>query len=183
MAAQLGTRLTGVLPIAVVAALLVFTCTHGPVPAGADNPPPAAKSAQPSTEEEDSDGAEIDPLGPNAACYVCHIPFVREKLSKVHLKEKIGCIQCHGRSAGHANDEDIGATKPDVYFKRHQVDAACRECHKEHDVPARQVIARWIERGHPPAPAICTDCHGAHRIEQSAQDADKPGQPVSQKDS
>ena len=121
------------------------------------------------------DSPEIDPLGANAACYVCHMTFVREELSKVHLKKKVTCIECHGLSAGHANDEDVGATPPDVTFKRKEVDASCGECHKEHDVPARKVIARWLERGRPVLPAICTDCHGAHKIERPEEsEPDKP---------
>ena len=131
---------------------------------------PLAPSAETNDADDAPAGGFIDPMGPNAACYVCHIPFVREELSKVHLKEKIGYIQCHGVSAGHANDENIGATKPDVYFKRQQVDAACGECHKEHDVSARAVIGRWLERGQPATPTICTDCHGTHRIERAADD-------------
>lgn len=64
------------------------------------------------------DGHEIDPMGPNGACYVCHIPFVQEDISKIHLAKKVTCVKCHGISAAHANDEDIGATKPDHYYNR-----------------------------------------------------------------
>jgi len=106
---------------------------------------------------------EVDPLGPNAACYVCHMTFVKEPLSKVHAKAKVSCIQCHGLSAPHANDEDIGATKPDITFKRDAVDAACRKCHETHDVAPAKVTARWQARKSPPDP-ICTSCHGSHKI-------------------
>ena len=78
--------------------------------------------------------------------------------------------QSIGLSAPHANDEDIGATKPDITYERDAVDAACGTCHTTHDVPARQVVARFLE-GRPPAGAgpICTDCHGSHRIARAAE--------------
>ena len=109
-------------------------------------------------------GEKIDPLSANANCYVCHMTFVREPISKVHFKAKVNCIKCHGLSAAHANDEDIGATKPDVMYKRGQVDAMCRKCHEEHDVPAAEVVGRFIERKPDRSPAVCTDCHGQHKI-------------------
>ena len=116
-----------------------------------------------------SSAQEIDPLGPNAACYVCHTTFVREQMSKVHLAEKVTCVKCHGLSDKHANDENIGATKPDVTFKRAQIDAACEKCHDEHDVSARKVLARFRQRHLPAGQApVCTDCHGMHRIDRSA---------------
>ncbi len=134
---------------AAVAALLVLACA----------PPPKR-------------AAEVDPLGPNAACYVCHMTYVREELSKTHLAAKVSCIQCHGLSAPHANDEDIGATKPDIVFQRAAINPACRKCHPTHDVAPEKVLARWEQRraaglapkAARPASAACTDCHGRHRI-------------------
>ena len=112
----------------------------------------------------------IDPLGPNSACYVCHMTFVRESLSKTHLAAQVPCVKCHGLSAKHANDENIGATKPDRMYQRHQVDPACAECHKKHDVPAAKVVARFAERKLPTRAApVCTDCHGTHRIDRAAK--------------
>jgi len=106
---------------------------------------------------------EVSPLGPNAACYVCHMTFVRESLSKVHAEAKVGCIDCHGLSAGHANDEDIGATKPDIMHKGAAIDAGCRKCHETHDVEPAKVVARWSARKAPAEPT-CTACHGSHKI-------------------
>jgi hypothetical protein len=134
-----------------------------------------------SVQDRERQGDEVDerhetPLNANAACYVCHIPFMREDLSTVHLAETIGCIACHGVSAGHANDEEIGATPPDVTFTRNQIDDFCGTCHETHDVPPELVVGRWIERElRPGAAAVCTDCHGSHRIARAGGAGIPPG--------
>jgi hypothetical protein len=130
--------------------------------------------------DEESDAGYLDPLGPNAACYVCHMTFVDEPLAVTHLRAKITCIDCHGTSQGHANDEKIGATKPDIVIPRSQLNRACRKCHERHDVRPEEVIARWIKRARSrqarPAgkplrpPVVCTDCHGSHRVSRAQQD-------------
>ncbi len=113
------------------------------------------------------DLAGSNPLGPNAACYICHMTYVKEPMSRAHLQHKVYCINCHGPSVGHVNDEDIGATKPDIYFKRDQIDASCRKCHATHVAAPRKVIARWLERKLTTSPPVCTDCHGLHKIKRS----------------
>jgi nitrate/TMAO reductase-like tetraheme cytochrome c subunit len=115
--------------------------------------------------------AKRDTLGVNAACYVCHATFVQEELTTVHLKQAIGCIRCHGTSAAHANDEHIGATKPDVIIKGTQINGFCRDCHHTHDVPPERLLARAQERGlsKPPSSVTCTDCHGRHKIAKPSQ--------------
>jgi len=167
--------------VAVAGLLLVYATWHQPRAEADDPAPSAAKPAakpradgkdEPPDEDEDD---LTNPLGANAACYVCHMTFVREELSKVHLAAKVGCIKCHGLSAGHANDEDIGATKPDVTFQHDQVDKMCGECHDEHDVSARKVVARFLQRKLAPKTTACTDCHGTHKIERSAEDAQQAG--------
>jgi len=95
--------------------------------------------------------------------------FVREEMSRVHLPEKVTCIECHGLSAAHANDEHIGATPPDIKFKRDEIDPACSKCHEGHDAPAKKVLARWLERGRPGPSPTCTECHGTHKIERPAE--------------
>ncbi|MBL7218921.1 MAG: hypothetical protein ISS69_02310 [Phycisphaerae bacterium] len=123
-------------------------------------------------------GDKNNPLGPNAACYVCHMTYVKEPMSRLHLKHKVYCIDCHGTSAAHANDEDIGATKPDIYFKRDQVNGSCRKCHEHHDAAPEKVIKRWIEKKLTVSPPVCTDCHGSHKIKRAkdkdAKSATKP---------
>ena len=145
-------RLGLLLGAAAAAALLVLAC--GPRPDKPDAPADAA----------------TNPLGPNAGCYVCHMTFVREELSRTHLEAKVGCVDCHGTSAPHANDEDIGATKPDTTYTRAQVSPSCRKCHPTHDVAPEKLIAHWqTRRPAKPAealvpPIVCTDCHRTHRI-------------------
>jgi cytochrome c553 len=155
----------GVATIAILG-ILGWLATESPRARAADPKPAAASSAkQPEKKTE-----KIDPLSVNATCYVCHMTFVREQISKVHFKEKVTCIKCHGLSAAHANDEDIGATKPDIMYKREQVDAMCRKCHEEHDAPAHEVIERFLDRKPPASPAVCTDCHGMHRIQVAEEE-------------
>jgi len=119
--------------------------------------------------EAETSKATVDPVSVNAACYVCHMAFVHEKISEVHLKAKVTCIDCHGMSAGHANDENIGATRPDITYERRQVDLMCGKCHRGHDVPAVQVVRRFVERKLTNPLVVCTDCHGTHWIEPPAQ--------------
>ena len=145
MAKELGNSMRAVLGSGVIAGCLLLACLCSCNPTAAETGP--------------SQFEETNPLGANAACYVCHITFVQEELSKTHLRAKVPCIRCHGLSAGHANDEDIGATPPDVSFKRDQVDAMCIECHKSHAIAAEELAV------HKRAP-ICTDCHDSHRIKK-----------------
>ncbi len=129
--------------------------------------PVAKPSAKPATDHAAKPAAAANnPLGPNAACYVCHMTYVKEPMSRLHLKHKVYCIDCHGPSIGHANDEDIGATKPDKYFKRGQVNASCRKCHSDHDAKPELVIKRYIDRKLTTDSPVCTDCHGQHRIKR-----------------
>jgi hypothetical protein len=163
----MGTRLNrafgaAALGITVAAAVGLLGSTLAGADKKAEKEPAAA--AAPSGEDAS------DPAGANAACYVCHMTFVKEELAKVHLKAKVGCIQCHGLSAKHANDENIGATKPDITFKHDQIDPACAKCHEGHNVPAKKVVARFTERHLPANSApICTDCHGQHKIARAAE--------------
>jgi hypothetical protein len=140
--------------LAVLALLAAYRVGAIALAQGAAPPPAEPAAAEPTN----------DPLGPNAACYICHMTFVREELAKTHLKADVTCIACHGVSNRHANDENIGATKPDVVFQRDEVNASCRTCHPTHDVPPEAVIARWLERKLTKSPPVCTDCHGSHRI-------------------
>lgn len=138
---------------------------------------PAFESAA-LADDDDDEGPTIDPMSVNANCYVCHIPFVREEISRTHFAEDVTCIECHGVSAAHVNDEDIGATKPDIVYERDEIDAKCVSCHEKHKASARDVIGRYIERSPVPDPVVCTDCHGHHRIERPESAKDCPYNPL-----
>jgi formate-dependent nitrite reductase cytochrome c552 subunit len=104
----------------------------------------------------------------NSACYVCHVNYETDGLVVTHGKEEIGCIDCHGESLDHRNDED-NITPPDIMYPLDTIDEKCWECHDGHDVPATEVIARWQERcpeKTDPKKVVCTDCHFQHRLER-----------------
>lgn len=95
---------------------------------------------------------------------------MKEDLARTHQLKGVACTRCHGPSIKHANDENIGASKPDMTFTRAKIDAACAGCHKHHNAPARVVVARFLERHLPLQSApTCTDCHGTHRIEKASK--------------
>ena len=172
----MGNRLKLSLAFCVVVGLSVLF-VHGlcAVAAQGDDAPKPAEKVVPDAagpnetgpEESDVEAPMIDPLGPNAACYVCHMTFVFEELALVHLTQKVTCIKCHGTSGPHANDENIGATKPDITYPREKIDAHCGECHKTHDASAQDVVARWLEIDQPDGQPVCTDCHGMHKISRA----------------
>ncbi|MCK4292110.1 MAG: cytochrome c3 family protein [Planctomycetes bacterium] len=152
MAQELGKSIRLALLVIVTAGLATLACMCSCCP-----PPDNSIGAE---AEAAAQFDETNPLGANAACYVCHITFVKEELSKAHLKARITCVGCHGVSAGHANDEDIGATPPDVTFERGRVDAMCLKCHKRHDISGLKAAAAK-------PPPVCTDCHDTHRIKKA----------------
>ena len=102
----------------------------------------------------------------NFACYVCHGNYEDEKLVVTHGKKKVGCIDCHGKSYAHRNDED-NITPPDKMYPLEEVDKMCVACHDTHNVPAQEVLERWQERcptKRNPKEIVCTDCHYQHRL-------------------
>jgi hypothetical protein len=122
-----------------------------------------------------SPGGAGDRLPPNAACYICHMPLMKDTITKTHAKAGITCTRCHGLSAAHANDEKIGATPPDRKFRNGEGIAFCRTCHKTHDVAPEAVVQRYRQRvaaapaaTQPTASIACTQCHGAHRLLRQA---------------
>ncbi len=110
-----------------------------------------------------------------AACFVCHANFKTESLAQGHAKAKMGCIDCHGKSYAHRNDEN-NTTPPEKMYARDQIDYACRQCHPSHDVPAAKVVVLALQRGlsqTDPKAILCTDCHGHHRLAQRTVRWDK----------
>ena len=104
----------------------------------------------------------------NQSCYVCHDNYKEEELVIRHGVEEIGCIDCHGKSFDHRDDED-NVTPPEVMYPRAEINECCSDCHDEHDVSPSKVIAQWQKRGlteTDPKKLVCTDCHFRHRLER-----------------
>jgi hypothetical protein len=155
------------LPLAAIALLAVGGEGTAPNPGGRGSQiaaparptspvPPAAKAAAPA-------GRRTADNGP---CFVCHANYEEEPLAVCHAKQGTGCMDCHGPSLAHRNDEG-NVTPPDIIYPAARIDAACKKCHEEHNAPAARVIARWQERcpaKTKPAQIVCTDCHGEHRL-------------------
>ena len=102
----------------------------------------------------------------NQACYVCHTNYEEEPFAVYHGVDDVTCIDCHGKSFDHRNDED-NITPPDVMYPPEKIAGKCAECHETHDASAAKVLARWRERcpeKDDPKSIVCTDCHGQHRL-------------------
>ncbi len=115
------------------------------------------------------------PVADNSSCFVCHNNYHDEPLAVIHANGNVGCIDCHGKSLAHRNDED-NITPPDIMYPAERIDAACNDCHDSHDAPARDVIAMWQKRcpqKTDPKQLVCTDCHGEHRLERRVVEWDK----------
>ncbi len=131
---------------------------------GCESGDPAADAATAPAESADEGTA----LSGNAGCLVCHMTFLKEPLSVGHLEAKIPCTGCHGPSAAHANDENVGATPPDIRIQTAGVDTFCRTCHKLPRNHPEKIILGVVHRKGPEPGQVCTDCHGKHRIDESA---------------
>ncbi len=118
---------------------------------------------------------KVDLKVDNFACYVCHGNYDGEEMVVSHGVEAIGCIDCHGKSYEHRNDED-NITPPDKMYPLEAVDKMCAVCHDMHDAPARKVLEKWQERcpeKTDPKEIVCTDCHYQHRLDRRTVRWDK----------
>ena len=110
------------------------------------------------------------------------MPFLKESLAIAHAKAEVWCGTCHGPSARHVEDENIGATPPDVVYGKGQIDRMCGQCHEPKKHPQltaktrrsrlaqgektqREIKGRKIK-----VAGICTDCHGRHWIPPRGQE-------------
>jgi len=121
---------------------------------------------EPAEAEEPAVSASAGTMADNSACFVCHANYKEEVLAARHAAENVGCVDCHGKSYAHRNDEN-NTTPPDVMYPADSIDRSCRKCHGSHDAAAAEVIARWQKRcpnKANPETIICTDCHGNHRL-------------------
>jgi len=119
------------------------------------------------TEEEEASAAAItEAAAENMACFVCHANYRGEFIAERHAQADVGCVNCHGDSFAHRNDEN-NTTPPETMYSADKIDAFCRGCHESHDVSPRMIVARWAERNldkTDPDRIVCTDCHGNHRM-------------------
>jgi hypothetical protein len=119
----------------------------------------------------------------NRLCLVCHEMLAEELIAKSHEEQDILCVDCHGPSRLHMEDE-MQMTKPDNLMGRAEVDPFCKECHPQHKDEAVVDAFRkeWWGRDRPNGrvinnDSICTDCHGMHNIkEKQVEGVAGPGQ-------
>jgi len=112
----------------------------------------------------DTDPPSNEPteMADNSYCYVCHLNYQQDELTMKHESRGIGCENCHGTSEQHSADED-GLIPPDVMFPKDKINSYCLTCHPEgsidHISSHKSVLANSAN-----AKAVCTDCHGQHRL-------------------
>lgn len=100
----------------------------------------------------------------NSYCYVCHINYKSEYLTVTHQKVGIGCETCHGMSDEHSSDEN-GLTAPERMFATGKIGAYCTGCHNPADLRKIEKHLLFVFAGNARNRKVCTDCHGAHRLE------------------
>lgn len=102
----------------------------------------------------------------NSQCFVCHANYKTEELATQHAAINYGCVDCHGESTAHCNDE-FHLTPPDIMYTKDQIDELCLTCHETHDMSAEKLAETW-QQHHPneavPKIIACTDCHGEHLL-------------------
>lgn len=140
--------------------------SSGPSPLVVDTEAPLLLDELAETEDSSSEKT-AEAIADNSACFVCHANYAEEPLARDHAKAGLGCVNCHGDSFAHRNDEN-NTTPPDTMYPANKIDPFCRECHATHDAPAVDVIALYLKRcpsKSDPAKIVCTDCHGEHRLQ------------------
>jgi hypothetical protein len=106
----------------------------------------------------------------NSYCYVCHVNYAAEELTKTHQPKGVGCESCHGVSDRHSADEDA-LTAPDRIFANEAVAPYCMTCHAADELRGAKEHAPVLAAA--PA-AACTDCHGKeHRLKVRTRVWDK----------
>jgi hypothetical protein len=108
--------------------------------------------------------------GENSECLICHMDFKNEELSVNHDQVGIGCINCHGDSLAHGDDE-LNITPPDKLYGRAEIVPFCKGCHSSHveGEGYDDFVKKWHSKRRPNGrmildDSVCTDCHGNHAI-------------------
>jgi hypothetical protein len=153
-----------------------------------DDEPPLLLDDEPPLLLDDGEAEGCGPMADNSRCHVCHLHLAQEDVAVVHARANVGCTKCHGDCDAHIADESWASggtgTPPGIMYPRAKIDAACGQCHEEHDVAPTKVIQCWLDR-YPdhevPKAVVCTDCHGHHHVDTGLRKAwwDKAtGQPI-----
>jgi len=108
--------------------------------------------------EEQAAIAATEAATANMACFVCHANYRGEVLADSHAKVNIGCVNCHGDSFAHRNDEN-NTTPPETMYPAERIDPFCQGCHDAHDISARKIIAAWIRQKAKKPDVTCQGCH------------------------
>jgi hypothetical protein len=124
-------------------------------------------------EDVEPAGELPEPTGPvadNSRCHVCHMNYEVEALAFAHARADIGCKQCHGPSDAHCSDED-NITPPDTMYSQEKINPSCMACHprEKMDIAVHKAFLADIVAGK----AICTHCHGDHRLAHRTRRWDK----------
>jgi len=111
--------------------------------------------------------------GDNSYCLVCHIDFEEETFAVCHVKAGISCIDCHGDSDEHAEDEEH-LNAPSILYAKAKVNASCTtsDCHPKPKMEA-EIGHRPFFADATPEQQYCTDCHGKHRKAKRTRRWDK----------
>ena len=129
--------------------------TSGPPPLVVDTSEPLLLDEP--TEEQIA-AASTQAATENMACFVCHANYRGEFLAERHAKANVGCVNCHGDSFAHRNDEN-NTTPPETMYPAEKIDPFCQGCHDAHDIPPKKIIACWTEQKTKKPEATCEGCH------------------------
>jgi hypothetical protein len=103
---------------------------------------------------------------PATICLDCHRTYYADSFAILHSRQGIRCVDCHGPSEAHKNDEG-NITPPDVMFARDDINTACRKCHsvRNRAIPAPISRKRHGEIARiEPKDVMCMDCHGQKHL-------------------
>lgn len=123
--------------------------------------------------EENGSQSLDPPAGPvadNSRCHVCHVNYEGEALTLIHARADVGCEDCHGASDAHCSDED-NVTPPDTMFAQDKVKSFCMGCHTKEKIGIDVHNSVMAEAD--PDKALCTACHGEHRLAHRTRRWDK----------
>jgi hypothetical protein len=156
----MNARKVALISILALAGATLMCGKHG------DPPKSTVMSAFPTTQPA---GRPAD----NRLCLVCHELLADELISHAHEVKNILCIDCHGQSSLHMEDEML-MTRPDILYGRNEVEPFCKACHTAHKDPEKvdAFLAEWRGRDRPngrliTSSSICTDCHGTHNLHKA----------------